>query len=663
MTDRAAEAPPSRRPGWLPILTALVIIAVIVSLFGGGVNRPSSSLHLTQAAFWASDSAQWTPPDTLAASDDAVLNGAQTWSDVALPHARSREVVADAAHSPGQPQVAWYRMPVPAEALTDAGQGTRLYIPRWQTVGTVAVYLDGGLLWQTRGSRVWNSFNRPVWLDLSSRRASALAGRDATLHVRMASEPGVGGALSTVWVGPADELRPDWRIRSALQTELIAVSQGSYLVLGVFALVLWLLRPGRGEQVYALFFLMAISHVLAALQFLVDDEGISVSDDWFSWLTQLGLMGTSVCSFFFLCLVQRQRRQWLASVLLAYTGAIVVLALPLWGVGHEGMLPLLRLALLPPEILVLVVAVRGAWRQRTLGDVLLAAWVALSFPVGIHDLALQSYRVSIEGIYLTPYVYVGMFTLFLVIAFTRYNGALDSAGNANAHLAERLLAQERELAQTHERLLVAEREQTLLQERQRLMREMHDGVGSSLMTALRLVEHGDASTLNMTQVLKECIDDLKISIDSLEPLDHDLLALLASLRYRLAPRLEGAGLQLEWRVRDLPELSWLDAQSALHVLRILQEVFTNIIKHSGAQRISLETRELARDGVSGVQVEVQDDGRRFIPSNDPIPGRKGLHNVRVRAKVLHAQVFWQGLTERSECGNRFTLWLPISRED
>ncbi len=45
-------------------------------------------------------------------------------------------------------------------------QGTRLYIPRWQTIGTVAIYVDGVVAWQARGSRVWNSFTNPGWRDL-----------------------------------------------------------------------------------------------------------------------------------------------------------------------------------------------------------------------------------------------------------------------------------------------------------------------------------------------------------------------------------------------------------------------------------------------------------------------------------------------------------------
>ncbi|MPM59761.1 hypothetical protein SDC9_106607 [bioreactor metagenome] len=433
------------------------------------------------------------------------------------------------------------------------------------------------------------------------------------------------------------------------------------MVLGIFAFCFWLRRAQRGETVYLLFFLMAVSHLFAALQFLVDNEGITLPDDWFSWVTQVGLLGTSVCSFFFLCIVQRQRRPRMAMVLVAYTALVIVASLPVWGVRHDTILPLMRMALLPNEVLVLLVALRGALRHRDAASLCIAAWIALSFPVGFHDLALQSYRVSIEGIYLTPYVYLGLFTLFMVIAFTRYTGALDAAEHANAHLGERLNEQQTQLAQTHARLLAAEREQTLLQERQRLMREMHDGVGSSLMTALRLVERGDTEKFNLAQMLKECIDDLKISIDSLEPLDHDLLALLAALRFRLAPRLEGAGLALDWSgVRDLPALPWLDAQNALHVLRIFQEVLTNIIKHSGARCLRVSTLEAPRGGLAGVQVHMIDDGRRFEPPDQLPAGRKGLANIRTRTQVLHGQVTWESLAAGGNC---FTLWLPLSRAE
>ena len=635
-------------------LLALALLAALVM----APARGATTVHLTQAELWPSPSTEWAPPMTLAAADDGLLQATE-WQVVALPHARPRAVATDDAAAQAPPEVVWYRMTVPGEALPATPRGPRLYIPRWQTSGNVAVYGNGQLLWQTRGSRVWHSTNRPVWLDLGG---VAPPGADLMVHVRMASQVGVGGALSSVWAGPAEALEWSWRARNLLQADGVMLSRGSYLVIGMFALAVWLVRRRRDEAVYLLFFLMSVFQVLSMMHYMVDSEGHGLPDEWFAWLAYvLGAMGSVTCSFVFLCLINRLHLPRLTLALLLYASAMVLLTLPALGLFNlNAALPLLRLLLVPLGLLVVGVAVWGAIKRRTPGSALLAAWLLLSLPMGWHDLQMQRYGGDFESIYLTPYVYIGLFTMFLLIAYTRYVSALNSAAGAKATLQERLAEREAELAASHERLRAVEREQTLLAERQRLTREMHDGVGSSLMSALRLVEQGDPARVNVAQVLKECIDDLKISIDSMEPLDADLLALLASLRFRLSPRLEGAGLTLHWRVQDLPPLPWLDAQSALHVLRVLQEVLTNIIKHSGARTLTVSTAEQAHEGIAGVVVRIADDGAPFTPPApaELPPGRKGLANVRARVLALGGQCDWQ---PGAEGGTVFTMWLPLER--
>jgi signal transduction histidine kinase len=110
-------------------------------------------------------------------------------------------------------------------------------------------------------------------------------------------------------------------------------------------------------------------------------------------------------------------------------------------------------------------------------------------------------------------------------------------------------------------------------------------------------------------------------------------------------------------VSDLPVLPWLDAQAALHVLRILQEVLTNIIKHSGAREITVRTAQAPHGNRAGVQVMVVDDGRPFDRSQAPTEGRKGLANMRTRALALQAWLDWAPRAG----GNRFTLWMPLER--
>jgi signal transduction histidine kinase len=178
---------------------------------------------------------------------------------------------------------------------------------------------------------------------------------------------------------------------------------------------------------------------------------------------------------------------------------------------------------------------------------------------------------------------------------------------------------------------------------------MHDGLGSSLVSALRVVEHGRIGEAEIAQLLKSCIDDLKLTIDSMEPVETDLLLLLGTLRFRLQPRLEATGIRLRWEVVDLPPLVWLDQRHSLHILRILQEAFTNVIKHASATEIILRTvveKEHAR-------VEIIDNGGGFDPAGN-IQGR-GLGNQARRADAIGGAI---ELTSGPQ-GTIFALLLPI----
>lgn len=231
--------------------------------------------------------------------------------------------------------------------------------------------------------------------------------------------------------------------------------------------------------------------------------------------------------------------------------------------------------------------------------------------------------------------------------------AINDVEQANLSLDQRLRAREAELAANHERLREIERRQTLSQERQRLMQDMHDGLGSSLLSALRVVERGKMDEADIAQVLKGCIDDLKLAIDSMESVEADLLLLLATLRFRLEPRLESTGIALLWQVANVPALDWLDPKNALHILRILQEVFTNIIKHTHATEIRVATRV---DG-DYVLVTVTDNGQGFAVESALKSGGKGLSNQMSRAESIGAEVSW----DSNDAGSCFTLRLPIKR--
>lgn len=232
--------------------------------------------------------------------------------------------------------------------------------------------------------------------------------------------------------------------------------------------------------------------------------------------------------------------------------------------------------------------------------------------------------------------------------YRRVAQALAESQRLNAELEERVRLKQAELEQQFALLQRLSREAAVAQERRRIMADMHDGIGGQLISTLGLVEGGDASPEQVAAALRECIDDLRLAIDSLEPIDQDLLPLLGNLRYRLEPRLKAQGVALDWRVSDVPRLACLTPQNVLHVLRILQEAFTNVLKHAQATvvRVSTSCDE------HGVSIEVVDDGRG-LAAGVRVPGR-GIESMRRRAVAVGGSL---SLSSSAQ-GTTLSLLLP-----
>ena len=133
-----------------------------------------------------------------------------------------------------------------------------------------------------------------------------------------------------------------------------------------------------------------------------------------------------------------------------------------------------------------------------------------------------------------------------------------------------------------------------------------------------------------------------------------MLLLLATLRFRLEPRLESAGITLHWEVSEVPKLDWLDPRNSLHILRILQEAFANILKHTRASAIRVTTA--AADGC--VSVTIADNGAGFDVTLAQRGGGIGLSNQRRRAEAIGGEV----VIESSSSGTWLTLRLPQTRQ-
>ncbi|MRW91503.1 sensor histidine kinase [Duganella sp. FT80W] len=640
---------PSRLPARLLLLFSLAVLltAIVLYLDNDSGDAPAASLLLTQASWQETEAPATTPPPS--ELDSASLPA--RWQLVSLPFGPSiallRQARAGASAAPVPTvRVTWLKVSV--DGLPAQARRLALYGARVKTDGTIAVYVNGRLAHQAQISGPsWNSTRTPLWFTLP---ADPGAPPVHEILLRLEHSPASQTAVSTLHLGPEEALRTRYHVRLWLQQQLPAMLSAAFLAVGVFALCVWLRR--QHEIAYLLFFNLAVTTFLRGLHFYIE---LPVENGWFAWLTVNSLFWLVLAVHYFLCQLHQRPLAWLTRLLVTVTLAIGVLTLPALALlpNMPTVTPLIYIVAPMMSALACVVGGICAWRHSAEGRLVVYGIVACTL-MGMSDWLLQNNVISAEGWYLGAYTPAVCFITFGVLMYRRYVAAIVEVERVNASLAERLARREAELEASHQRLRDIELRQTISDERQRLMQDMHDGLGSSLIGAIRSVERGGLGEARVAQILKDCLDDLKLTIDSMEPVEADLLLLLATLRFRLEPRLEGSGVRLLWAVRETPALPWLNPSSALHILRIVQESIANILRHTSASEIRVDTNA----GADGVQVHIIDNGAGFNVTHALRQGGgRGLQNQQRRAAALDGRVDWQS----DAGGTRFTLWLPLTR--
>jgi len=222
-----------------------------------------------------------------------------------------------------------------------------------------------------------------------------------------------------------------------------------------------------------------------------------------------------------------------------------------------------------------------------------------------------------------------------------------------------LFAAHAAIALTNARLYERSRELSVLEERARLARELHDAVSQKLFSiraharaASVLGERGDCAgaTREIDAVASlgaEAHAELRAVIDGLAPPDLDAAGLAESLRRYAVLAGRAHGVPVEFSAPgELPVLR-PGVDAALY--RVAQEALHNALRHAGASRISVTLSSVSRP--RAVVLEVADDGHGFAV--DAPSAGLGLASMRERAAAAGGS-----LTIESGAGTRVRMTVP-----
>lgn len=236
------------------------------------------------------------------------------------------------------------------------------------------------------------------------------------------------------------------------------------------------------------------------------------------------------------------------------------------------------------------------------------------------DLPLTFYITSVAGLLLG---------LGVVASIAREaSQARQTVIHANAILAERLAEQDAELSRSYEAQRQMLQRQVTLEERQRIVRDMHDGIGGQLLGLMMQVRSGATEPKVIEEGLQSSIADLRLIVDSMDTADESLTETLRSFEHRVRAQVEAAGMVL--RVdHGLDEAQpGPGPRPTLQILRILQEAVSNAMRHSRATVIALDS---GYTNEGNVRISISDDG---VGMPAQTKGGRGLTSMHTRAKAV-----------------------------
>jgi signal transduction histidine kinase len=223
-----------------------------------------------------------------------------------------------------------------------------------------------------------------------------------------------------------------------------------------------------------------------------------------------------------------------------------------------------------------------------------------------------------------------------------------------------LFAAHAAIALTNARLYERSRELSVLQERSRLARELHDAVTQKLFSiraharAAAVLAARDPADLARVRSEIEVIGtlgaeahaELRAVIDGLAPPDLEAAGLAGSMRSYVVLAGRAYGIPVAFAAADLPALG-TPVEAALY--RVGQEALHNALRHAGAGSVRVALSRTSRR----VVLEVADDGHGFAPE---LPsGGLGLASMRERAAAAGG-----ALTVRSgPAGTQVRMTVPI----
>jgi NarL family two-component system sensor histidine kinase YdfH len=238
-----------------------------------------------------------------------------------------------------------------------------------------------------------------------------------------------------------------------------------------------------------------------------------------------------------------------------------------------------------------------------------------------------------------------------------------------SHAQTQLEQAHRELQAAHHELAASSRQietLTLLAERQRMARELHDtllqgmaGIIMQLkvMSAQMDRQHYRQAQQALSQTLSSAgtaLVEARHAIRDLRAKTPRLEQFVASVQEEITHFFQLTGIECH---TELDDLVHIPPQHCKHVLRVIGEALSNVARHAMARHVSVEARVVEK----WLSITVQDDGQGFDPASSELhTGHYGLLGLQERAQLVGGSL---SLSSAKGAGTTLRFRVPLAPSD
>lgn len=600
-----------------PILVLSTVIVSLLAVILIIVDQPAS--EVTQADYLRLSQAEALPLDIpfseLGEHDSA-------WQPVELPlHWRNRFSDVKAV---------WYRFELSREELqsltgTNPDSLSGLYI--WRLNQTADFWLNGQLIGSGGSSdepmaRYWNT---PLYFSISPGIITA----QNALFIKHYSQHS-WGSIEAPLIGAEEQLKPVYEHRYFIQHDIALGLFVFVITTGAFCLAVWIYRPQEKQ-----YFWFAIAS--AALSFYCLNQFIRylpVPPDLWRWLTNIST-DLWVCALvIFIHRSLNLHRPRMERLILGF----LLCGIPLYFYASFFQVFDLNIyfhfGAVGFGVYSLAASAQHFLETRSRLSGFYCAVILFAIGAGLHDTLMQAavnnaWPIAIDNGFQGHFnlVHFAAPLIFLLIGASlirRFIDSMNVADQLNEELEIRVEEARQELDANYQAIEEVLVRQSAMDERERIYRDLHDDVGSKLLSLYyRLDKQSDSA------LAKSALEDLRdiVSSKSLEscPLGQ------AAQQWKLeaAERLSDSDTQLSWHNEGDMDNVILDELQLAHLRRMLRELLSNALLHSD-QLSAIRVNVSLQDNL--LNISVSNDGST-APVHEWKAGR-GIGNLRVRARDL-----------------------------